>query len=327
MRLALALLIASLAAAQSTQQFADLGDFRLVSGGTIPHCRIGYRTFGTLNGGRSNAVLVPTWFSGRSEDLAGLIGPGRLVDSSRFYVVAVDALADGVSSSPSNFPSAFPEVTIRDMVNSQHALLTGPLGINHLHAVVGISMGGMQTFEWVAAYPDFMDRAVPIIGSPKLTSADLLLWQAELSAIENVLKCRCEARGAMEAVNAIHQFALYTPEYRAEKTAPADFPAFKATLAESRMAPADWAAQLRAMMTQDIGRANGGSLERAAERVRAATLIVISRQDHMVNPAPARAFAAAIKARTIELTGNCGHMATACESERMTPAVSDFLSR
>ena len=63
--------------------------------------------------------------------------------------------------------SALPLLAELDrMVRSQHRLLTEVLGITHLHAVLGISMGGMQTYEWVTTYPDFMQRAVPIVGSP-----------------------------------------------------------------------------------------------------------------------------------------------------------------
>ena len=78
----------------------------------------------------------------------------------------------------------FPVFTIRDMVNSQYRLLTENLGINHIRAVMGISMGGMQTFQWIISYHEFMDRAVSIVGSPRLTAYDLLLWRSELSAIE-----------------------------------------------------------------------------------------------------------------------------------------------
>ncbi len=74
------------------------------------------------------------------------------------------------------------------MVESQHQLLTRVLHINHLHAVIGISMGGMQTFQWAVAYPGFMDKAIPLVGSPRLAPYDLLLLQTWVDAIEPVWK-------------------------------------------------------------------------------------------------------------------------------------------
>ncbi|NTU99115.1 HAD-IC family P-type ATPase, partial [Candidatus Falkowbacteria bacterium] len=168
--------------AQSEQQFAELGNLKLVSGETIYKCKIGYRTFGTLNTEKTNAVLYPTWFGGKSESLANLIGPDKVLDSEEYFVIAVDALGNGVSSSPSNCEYQsnrnFPEITIKDMVNSQYKLLTEHLGIKKLHGMIGGSMGGMQVFEWIVSYPDFMEKAITYVGSPKLTSFDILHWQS-----------------------------------------------------------------------------------------------------------------------------------------------------
>src|SRR5512141_3382157 len=98
------LLSPTLLAADSVpqQRFAALGDFRLDSDETIRDCRIGYRTAGELNAARSNAILVPSWFAGTSKGLLGWIGPGKLYDTNKYFVIAVDAFGDGVSSSPSN---------------------------------------------------------------------------------------------------------------------------------------------------------------------------------------------------------------------------------
>jgi homoserine O-acetyltransferase len=314
--------------AQSEQQFAELRDLRLQDGSTLASCRIGYRTFGNLNASRSNAVLFPTWFSGKSAALEASIGPGRMVDSSRFFVIAVDALGNGVSCSPSNGPKPFPMITIADMVESQYRLLIEHLKITKLHAVIGISMGGMQSFEWAVAKPGFADRIVPIIGSPKLSSVDLLLWQAQLSVIENAQSAGGDLRQAMKGVQAIHQFALYTPEYRRQKTAPSEFAAFKESFEKSAvegMDPLDWAVQLRAMMSQDVYRNFQGSPERAGAAVKSKVLVVVANQDMMVNPQAAREFARVAGFDLLELNSNCGHMATSCESGRVTEAVKAFL--
>lgn len=312
------------------QQFFELKNLKLASGDTVVSCRVGYRTFGTLNGAKDNAVAFPTWFSGRSSDLEQFFGPGKLVDTGKYFGVAIDALGNGVSCSPSNVPGGLPRIAIADMVQAEYRVLTEGLGLKSVHAVVGISMGGMQTFEWIARYPGFMRKAVPIIGSPKLTTADLLLWQAELSAIETAEACHCDQRKMMFAVQAMHRFALRTPEYWATSPDSADWTKVKADLdteVAGSIDPADWAAQLRAMMSQDVAANAGGSMQRAAASVRAQTLVVIATQDHMVNPGPALRFAEVAKAKVLKLTGNCGHMATGCESGTMTPAVRSFLAQ
>jgi homoserine O-acetyltransferase len=311
------------------QQFFELKDLRLASGARLAACRIGYRTFGALNAARDNAVIFPTWFSGSSADLEQFFTPEKLIDTRRFFVIAVDALGNGVSCSPSNTPGLMPQFTVGDMVQAEYRLVTEHFGLKSAQAVVGISMGGMQTFEWITRYPGFMRMAVPIIGSPKLTAADMLLWQAELSAIEAAERCHCDPRQTMLAVQAMHQYALYSPGWWLSAQEGADWPALRRKLesdAASAMDPRDWAAQLRAMMAQDVSAHAGGSMARAAALVRAKVLVVVAAQDHMVNPAPALAFAKTAKAQVLQLTGNCGHMATGCESEKMTPAVRAFLA-
>ena len=143
----LALVVPGVVLAQGELRFADLDSCALQSGQVIEECRLGYRVFGELDADRSNVVLVPTWFTGTTGDLVQLIGPGGFLDSSIYYVVAVDALGNGVSSSPSNseaqLGAAFPGITIRDMVESQHRLVTEVLGLESVYAVSAGGASGM----------------------------------------------------------------------------------------------------------------------------------------------------------------------------------------
>jgi homoserine O-acetyltransferase len=326
-----------LRAQDAEQKTAALDDFRLDSGEVIRDCTIGYRTIGRLNAGKTNAVLFPTWFTGTTQDLVELVGPGKLVDSTKYYVILADAIGDGVSASPSNSAAQphmrFPKFTIRDMVRSQHELLTRVLKIRHLHAVMGISMGGMQTFQWIVTYPDFMDKAIPIVGSPRLTSYDLLLWKAEEDAIEADPAWKngdysSPPVAGMKTVAHLHNMNVTTPQYRVAHTKPQEFPQFLASIEKETLksfGANDWIRQLQAMMGLDVSSPFGGSMEKAAAAVRAQVLVVPATQDHMVNPTPALAFARLIHAQTLELTSDCGHLSPECEAGQLDAAVARFL--
>jgi homoserine O-acetyltransferase len=201
----------------SEQQFAEIRNLETSSGATIGSCRVGYRVSGTLNDDRSNVIVFPSWFTGSAGSLEqyDLIGPGKLADTDRYYVVAVDALGNGISCSPSN-TAGIPRISTADMVNSQYRLLTEELGIEHAHAVVGISMGGMQTFRWLAMYPDFMDKAVPIDGSPRMTTFDLVQWQTHKDIIRAMQSSGHENGDIMDVIARVNLLTLYTPDYFVE---------------------------------------------------------------------------------------------------------------
>jgi homoserine O-acetyltransferase len=320
---------------EGQQQFAVLGDFRLESGEHIHDCRLGYRTFGRLNSDKSNVVLFPTWFTGTTSDLQPFFGSGKLIDASIYFIVAIDSLSNGVSTSPSNSRQQprmrFPKITIRDMVNSQYQLVTKVLHLEHVRAVVGISMGGMQTFEWMVSYPDFMDKAIPIVGSPRLASYDLLLWQAKNDAIrsdqtwKNGNYKEQPARGVLFAFD---QLLLTTPERYNSTTKREDV---LPSVAKGRQASAfdanNHIRQSEAMMALDVPAAFGGSLERAAAAVRAKILVIVSTTDHMVTPGPALEFSRALGAEVLELRGDCGHLAVSCEAGILASTVNAFLAK
>lgn len=334
LRLCLSLPLFAIVAFAQQQQFANIGDLKLENGGVIRQCRVGYRTFGKLAADKSNVVVYVTWASGTTEQLAGSIGPGKLIDSTSYYVVAIDALGNGVSSSPSNSRlqprMRFPKFTMRDIVASQHEVLTKVLHLDRVKAVVGVSMGGMQVFQWLVSYPDFMEKAIPIVGSPRSAPYDLVHWQAEIEAL---MRDR-DWKGGNYTVNparavdfAFGEMILTTPaDYNRRKTREQVFADLaKARSDTRRFDTNNKIRQVQAMMQLDVSRGFGGSLEQAAKVVKAKVFVVVAKEDHVVTPGPAIEFATLIGAKLLNLESDCGHLATVCEGKRLDAAVAEFL--
>jgi homoserine O-acetyltransferase len=208
-------------------------------------------------------------------------------------------------------------------------LVTEALGLKHVHAVMGGSMGGMQTFQWMVSYPEFMDVAIPIVGSPRLTSYDRMLWRSEEAAMladPAYAGGRYEGNPKMPVVQLIHNMNLTTPEFRVQHTSAEEFESFFAATeatTNGTFDANDWRWQMHAMLSQNIGK--GSSLEAAAGRIKAKVLLVNARQDHMVNPIPAIAFAPLIHAKLLVLEGDCGHLAPGCEAAKVKPAIAEAL--
>jgi homoserine O-acetyltransferase/O-succinyltransferase len=291
-------------AADGEQQSATLGNCKLSNGEQIIDCQLGYRTWGTLNANRTNAVLVTTWFTGTTADLVRFVGPEGIVDPTKYFVVAVDALGNGVSASPSNSKAQprtlFPSFAIRDMVDTEYRLVTEILHLKHLHAVIGMSMGGMQAFQWIASHPEFLDVAVPIVGSPRQTAYDLALWHGEEDAIRSTPAWQggwYDRTPAMPMVALLHDTHLTTPAHYASEIGELGFAARYAEY-ETRGA-ADFDANDRLYQLEAMVHQNVGAYENVARRVHLHVLVVAAEQDHMVNPGPALEFARAL--------GSAGH--------------------
>lgn len=167
-------------------------DFTTVSGETIAEVKVGWEAYGTLNAEKDNVILITHFFSGNSHAAGkytpddpqpgywdAIIGPGKAIDTNKYYVLSSDTLVNAFPNLPSVVTTGpasinpttgkpygldFPVVTIRDFVNVQHELLSS-LGITKLHAVVGASMGSLQAIEWASAYPDMVERMVSVIGA------------------------------------------------------------------------------------------------------------------------------------------------------------------
>lgn len=318
------------------QQFARLGDFKLENGETIKDCQIGYRTFGKINADQSNAVLITTWAGGTTEQLKTSIVAGGLIDPAKYFVVAIDALGNGVSSSPSNSQSQprmkFPHFTLRDTVNTQHEVLTKTLKLNHLRAITGVSMGGMQTFQWLVSFPKFVDKAIPIVGSPQLAPYDLIHWQTQLDAIMHDADWKNGDYEKNPARNVEYGFGailLTTPEnFNRKMTRRQIFEEIeKAKSKIGGFDSNDKIRQTQAMMSLDITEKFGGSWEKTADAIKAKIFVIVARLDHTVTPLPALNLAKLLNSPTLVLESDCGHSAPSCEYQKVNSAVADFLER
>src|SRR3954471_10313559 len=307
-------LLAALLLVQQPPSIASLGTCRLTSGATIPDCRIAYRAFGRLNAARTNAVLIPTWLLGRSEQWIDLLGANTFVDTTKFYAIVVDAFANGNSSSPSNTPAAardaFKDLTIGDMVEAQHRFVTEQLELPHLHAVMGMSMGGMQAFEWAVRYPDFMDQVISIAGSPR-ASFDLLEWTRH--------------QGVERQITVVLQIPAAVVAGTVDRLAAA-VRAGAASLG-LRWSVDDYFAQLHAVLHHDVSARFGGDMTQAAARVRARMLVIYSWDDPVVSAGPAVDFARLVNADTLAVSSACGHWAATCNEAQVGAVVREFVAQ
>ncbi|MBU1443956.1 MAG: homoserine O-acetyltransferase [Gammaproteobacteria bacterium] len=192
----------SLVVISQSMQFA--GPLQLSSGASITDYTLAYETYGSLNADRSNAVLVchalnaSHHVAGTYADREGsegwwdnMVGPGKAVDTDRFFVIGVNNLGSCFGSTgPMHINPAtgqiygadFPVVTVEDWVNAQAALLDA-LGITTLAAVMGGSLGGMQALSWTLQYPERVRHAVVIASAPSLTAQNIAFNEVARRAI------------------------------------------------------------------------------------------------------------------------------------------------
>jgi len=313
-------------------QAVDMDECRLENGEVIEACRLTFRTYGRLAPDLGNIVLMPTWLNGNAQGLASsnYLGPQGIVDTDDYFVIAANALGNGVSSSPSNsMQQPFPAFTIRDQVNLQYQLLTGHLGIEHLHAVVGASMGAYQTYEWLMMYPDFANHFVPIEGTPWYTFYDRVkgrAWQEVLALPEDSPEA-IQRKAHLLAL--IDGMVFWTPEYLNRERSLEQFDEWLAGMArfDNVAALRNRASQNASTAQHDIRRGRPDFEARLQAMGRPSVLAVVFERDMTVNPEPNKVFAKQLGFEVVEIAGDCGHFGPnpECYQQQVIERVSDFL--
>lgn len=319
------------------QQIAFLGNFKLESGQVIQNCKIGYRTYGHLNSAKTNGILFLSWFGGTAKDIEQEIAPWKAVDTNKYFLILADALGNGVSSSPSNSIKQhgpnFPMFSIRDMVESQHHLLIQKLGINHLQAVMGISMGGFQTFQWAVSYPDFMYKLIPIVGSPQPGSYDLMLMNTRLKIVEadtGFNHGNYKVNPVILSMIVGSELNSTTPAHIIKTMSRDSFAVWlRKEETMKNYEGQDWNDfyyQLKACIGQDIAKPYNSSLKDAASHIKAKMLIISSKQDHLVNPAPAIEFSKLLPAKLVVIDSEWGHLAFSFDDPEIKQSIIEILT-
>ncbi|MGI3778302.1 MAG: alpha/beta fold hydrolase [Janthinobacterium lividum] len=186
-----ALLAAGAASAQEepVRHEFTIADFATEGGVVLPEARVVYGTYGTLNAAGDNAVLLPSHYMADLHGYDWLIGPGKALDPGKLFLVTTEMFGNGRSSSPSNTAEPlhgprFPAIAIRDDVEAARRVLVDGLGVRHLRAVVGFSMGAQQALQWAVSHPGFMDRVVATSGTAKTYGHGVVRLDGQIAAIE-----------------------------------------------------------------------------------------------------------------------------------------------
>lgn len=328
-------------------------DFKLELGGVLPELTLAYESYGRLAPDGRNAVLVTHGFTSSQHAAGrhsptdeapgwwdGLIGPGKAIDTGRFFVIASNMLGSSYgSTAPASvdprtnrrYGPDFPDITLGDIVGAQKAMLDA-LGVRHLVAVAGPSYGGFQAFQWAVTYPDAMHGIAAVVTAPTAPAGE-----AALAALRERFAAdpawhggHHYDRGSMVATmtaQRLETLGRYGTRQVLARTI-ADPAACEAAL---RRQAAAWARDFdpnslitlrKAMLRFDAAR--------DFERIRARVLYVLSRTDVIFPPSLApgvmEALArAGVRARYVEIDTELGHVASGHEWKQWGPALRAFV--
>jgi len=328
-------------------------DFRLENGPVLPELTLAYEAYGRLAADGRNAILVTHGFTSSqhaagkyspADEAAGwwdgLIGPGKAIDTNRYFVVASNMLGSSYgSTAPASvdprtgrrYGPDFPAITLRDIVAAQKAMLDA-LGVKHLVAVAGPSFGGYQAFQWAVTYPDAMRGIVAVVTAPKGGGG-----QAAVESLRARLATdsgwnggwHYDKGGVVETMTAIRVETLQrygTNEVLARTIAD---PA--ARDAELRRQAAAWARDFDPNSLVTLRQASVRfDAERDFDTIKARVLYVISRTDKLFPPSIAPAVMdklakAGVQASYFEIDTELGHVASGPEWAKWGPRLQRFL--
>ncbi len=329
-------------------------DFALENGRILPELKVAYETYGLPAPDRDNVVLLTHGYTsshrmtgGGGGTLAeglwsGLIGPGKAIDTDRWFVVSSNMLGSSYGSTgPAHLDPAtgrpygpnFPDISLVDIVSAQRALLQS-LDIRHLAAVIGPSYGGFQAFQWAVTFPEFAHGIVPVTTAPKSgegSKARLDALIARLGTDLNWNGGHYYGRGGVSETLARIRVDTLVSYGIHEHLAPS-FPDPAARRAEIERVAVKWASEFDANSLIVLGRASSRfDIEKQMSRIKARVLYVLSRTDKLFPPSIAPDIMAKLKAsgvcaEYVEIDSELGHAAPGLDSAKWAPRLAEFMA-
>jgi homoserine O-acetyltransferase len=327
---------------QPPHQSYGEGDLKLESGEAIKDFSISYVTHGTLNEKKSNAILMVTAIGGNHHRIDFMIGPGKALDPDKYFIICTDAIGNGLTTSPSNSKSqprmSFPKFAIRDMVESQYRLLKEKFGIDHVVAVVGPSMGGMQALQWGVSHPALMRSIIALVPMARTRP-----WSVAMNEVARRILMADPGWPSGPYGSGFDSWAAMTrvitnrsPGALAGMTAAAVPGLIAEVIAMMRRIgpdPLDWVYQSFAYDAHDVGATPGfgGDTAAALRTIRAPTLLLVPELD-LYNPVEDAIEAVGLipDATLVRLAGHAGHAVAADSSPQLAgirAAIAGFLRR
>ena len=335
-----------------TRTYVHPRPFVLEGGGALPQLCVAYRTWGTLDADGANAVVICHALTGSADAdrwWTRMFGPGRAFDPERDFVICSNLLGScyGTTGPASMDPGTgrpylarFPAVTVRDMVEVQHALVTS-LGVRRVRMVIGGSLGGMQVLEWALLHPDMVDSLAFIASTARHSAWAIGLSEAQRQTIFADPRWR-EGQYALEDPPSAGLAAARMQAMLTYRSAPSfeerfgrrpqaedvfaveSYLRYQGRQLVDRFDAATYVVLTRAMDTHDVTRGRG-DLDQVLRSIRQPTLVVSIDSDVLYWPAEQREVARLVPgARFAVLDSPQGHDAFLIDVDRLSDLVAEF---
>jgi homoserine O-acetyltransferase len=328
-------------------------DFRLQSGEIIPELKLAYESYGALAPNGRNAILVTHGYTssqhaagidanGEAGWWDGLVGPGRAIDTNKYFVVSSNMLGSSYgSTAPASinpktgapYGPDFPDCTLVDIVTAQRAMLDA-LGVRHLVAVVGSSFGGYQAFQWGVTFPDAMSGIVPVVTAPNATDGNRMVADLRARFAEAPGWNGGHHYGNTTMLAFMTELRVATlKRYGIEAELAPQYPDAATREAVIQKLAEGWAKVFDPNSLIALAQARSHyNAEKDFARIRAKILYVLSRTDKLFPPsiAPevmAKLKAAGVDATYFEIDSDKGHLASGADWNKWARVLSAFLQR